>query len=322
MHLVHHQPALTRRKPYVYVHCSLSPPPPPHPSVRENMVRLREVSRQLKQAQEGIKACAAGAGQERGRGVREAALELSACMKELNCLTGVARGRLGAGGPSFLVSENDKGDELPLSQEIPLQGHTHHQAPPPAVHAHQSRGGMTALQPTPLLPRPPGPKEPRPPRGIASAPTQPALVVVQAPVTVAAPPLVVPHPVNTCLSVTAGQVGVDTSAVNGSSCGGGVPVTQGSGTHLTQRRHRATSPKAGILPSEEGSCSRSADFAETVPLQVLLKEGLLSPELNCLSTGIMVRISLLHIFGSLHPQPWLLLPCLFTGCQVCGLTQR
>ena len=270
------------------------------------MVGLREVSRQLKQAQEGIKACAAGAGQERGRGVREAALELSACMKELNCLTGVARGRLGAGGPSFLVRDSDKGGELPLSQEIPLQGHTHHQAPPPAVHTHQGRGGMTALQPTPLLPRPPAPKEPRPSSGIASAPTQPALVAVQMPVTVTHPPPmvpdpVVPHCVNTCLSMTDGQVGVDTSAVKDSSCGGGVPVTQGSGTHLTQRRHRATSPKAGTLPSEEGSCSKSADFAETVPLQVLLREGLLSPELSSLSTGIMVRTSFLHISDSLHP---------------------
>lgn len=252
---------------------------PPAHSVQEAMVGLREVSRQLKLAQGGVKACACAAAtsQERGRRVREVAQELSACMKELTQLTGVARGRLGAGAPSSLVHDSGNGEELPLSQEIPLQGHIH-QAPPPGVHTHQSRAGLAALQPTPLMSRPPAPKEPHPPSRTASRPPPPALAVVPAPIPAAAPPL----------SATAGLQGLATTATSTPSSGGGAPVAQGCGAHVTQGRHRDTSPKAGAHPSEEGSRSRSADFAETVPLQELLKEGLLCPGLSCLSTGIMV----------------------------------
>lgn len=253
------------------------------------MVGLREVSRQLKQAQEGIKACAAAASQGKVKQVREVTQELSTCMKELARLTGEARGRLGAGLSSFSMVHGSSGEELPLSQEIPLQGHTHHQAPPPSVHAHQSRGGTPVPQPTPPVAHPPAPSEPGPPSRTASGPTLPVLAVVQAPMTVTAPPPVVPHSVTACLSATAGLLGPDTSATNTSSSGGGAPVAQGGGAHIAQGRHRAASPKAGALPGEEGSRSRSADFAETVPLQVLLREGLLCPGLGCLSTGIMVR---------------------------------
>ena len=250
------------------------------------MVGLREVSHQLKQAQEGIKACATAASQGKVRQVREAAQELSTCMKVLARLTGVARGRLGAGASSS-VAHGSSGEELPLSQEIPLQGHAHHQAPPPSVHAHQSRGGAAVPQLIPLLACPPAPSEPGPPSRTASGPTLPARAVVQVPMT-ALPP-VVPHSVTACLSTTAGLLGPDTSATNTSSSGGGAPVAQGGGAHIAQGSHRTASPKAGAIPGEDGSRSRSADFAETVPLQVLLREGLLCPGLGCLSTGIMVR---------------------------------
>lgn len=299
-----------------HVH-SCTPPPHTHTYTRvlvqETMGGLKGVSRQLKQVQEGIKACAVSANQERGKQVREVALELSACMKELAHLTGVVREKLSAGVPSSsssssstsLVHGGSAGDELPLSQEIPLQGFSQHhpssQAPPPIMEAHQSRGGMAPLQPTPLVTRPPPPSEPaRPQRQSASGPTlRPTLLVAQAPTPGTA---VVPNSITALMlsataslsnpscrqellssSVPSGAAAqpASTLPLPGSSSstsykGEGVPGRQGG------------PPKPTATPSEEGSGSKCAEFAEAVPLQMLIREGLLSPGLSCLSTVIMV----------------------------------
>ena len=384
--------------PLPYLPTSLPPPPslpptslPPSPLpcvVQGTMGGLKEVSRQLKQAQEGIKACAVSANQERGKQVREVAQELSACMKELAHLTGVVRGKLSAGvssslSSSSLVHDSSTGDELPQSQEIPFQGCSQHhpsiqapplsiqapppniqapppsiqapppniqapppsiQAPPPSIQALQNRVG-TAVQPTPLVthtPPPPPPTEPAlSQKQTASGSILPTLQVAQAPTTSTALPPVAPN------VIVAHMLSAMTSTQSNPTCRQGlqsscVPSgatsqpasslhTPGSSSSALSREGGAPgdqrgAPRSRANPSEEGSGSKSAEFAEAVPLQMLIREGLLCPGLSCLSTVIMVRplpCALKCLGGApiaQRAQLSLLLVC--TGCQVRCLPQH
>ena len=314
--------------PLPYLPTSLPPPylPPPSPLpcvVQGTMGGLKEVSRQLKQAQEGIKACAVSANQERGKQVREVAQELSTRMKELAHLTGLVRGKLSAGvssslSSSSLVHDSSTGDELPQSQEIPFQGCSQDhpsiqapppsiQAPPPSIQALQNRVGM-AVQPTPLVTHTPSPPPPTEPalsqKQTASGSILPTLQVAQAPTTSTALPPVAPN------VIVAHMLSAMTSTQSNPTCRQGLQsscVPSGatsqpaSSLHTLGKTSSALSreggapgdqrgaPRSRANPSEEGSGSNSAEFAEAVPLQMLIREGLLCPGLSCLSTVIMVR---------------------------------